>query len=333
MATEQETFEVADTLQPSAEIGPAPADISIGIRYPGNRADRLTVPLSESEMDVAVEPDDAYERDIVICDNADRSLGREVIRNRFTDSTLVYRLRGDVFHELDLWDMHPIKHKIATRGVLPNVDGVIAVSDRLAEKYNRKTGVPSFGAGLAKDPDNWPDVSHDDQEIRAVTLTNMNYWKKVSPLVEWAEIIETVLSDIGGIWRICGDGDHADRIAQAMSGYSHVEYAGLVDPHETLADSNVMLHPSLLDGQPNSVLEGMASGLPVATNDFAAFTEFGGPINVVHTKTELVNELHALANPSVRAVDGDLNERYIRHQHNKRAIARQYERACQHLLA
>jgi len=330
MATDEQT---AETLSEPTVHGPDPQDISIGILYPGNRAEKMTWPLSQSEMEVDVEPDDAYERDIVICDNADRNLGREVLKNRFTDSELVYRLRGDVHHELDLWGMHPIKHKIATKGVLPNVDGVIAVSERLAQKFTRKTDVRSFAAGLAKDPDEWPNVSHESVGIQAITLTNMNYWRKVNPIVEWAELVETVLADIGGTWTVCGDGDHADRIQQALAGYSHVEYAGYVDAKDQLRESNVMLHPSLLDGQPNSVLEGMASNLPVVTNDFAAFTEFDGPINIVRTKTELVDELHALANPSVRAVDGELNQDYIAHAHSPEAIARQYERACQHLLA
>lgn len=332
MAIEQDR-QAADTLGGERIRGPDPQDISIGILYPGNRVDKMTWPLDHSQMEVDIEPDDAYERDIVICDNADRNLGREVLKNRFTNAELVYRLRGDVFHELDLWGMHPVKHKLATKAVLPNIDGVIGVSERLATKFNRKTNVPSFAAGLAKDPENWPDVSHDSVGIQAVTLTNMNYWKKISPIVEWAGIVETVLQDIGGTWTVCGDGDHADRIQQALAGYSHVEYAGYVDAKDQLSESNLMLHPSLLDGQPNSVLEGMASNLPVVTNDFSAFTDFDGPINIVRTKTELVDELHALVNPSVRAVDGELNQDYIAHAHSPEAIARQYERACQHLLA
>jgi len=330
MATEQD--QPAETLSTTEQL-PDPADISIAVLYPGNRADKLTWPLEHSAMDISVEPNYPYNRDIVICDNADRKLGLEVLKNRLADSQLVYRLRGDVFHELDLWGMNPIKHKIATKGVLPNVDGVIAVSDRLADKYNRETGVPSYGAGLAKDPGNWPDVAHTDNIVNGVTLTNMNYWKKVSPIVEWAPVVERVLEDIGGRWRVCGDGDHADRIAEELDDYSHVHYGGYVDAKGELGKSNVMIHPSLLDGQPNSILEGMASNLPVVTNDFAAFTEFDGPINVVRTESELVDALHALANPSVRAVDGEANQDYITHHHSPEAIARQYERACQHLLA
>lgn len=331
MATDQ--LPETGTLEATPAVDPA--DISVAILYPGNRVRKMSVPLSASEMDVAVEPSDAYERDVVICDNADRDLGKEVLRNRFHDAKLVYRMRGDVFHELDLWGMHPIKHRIATQGVLPRVDGVVAVTDRLAEKYTRKTGVPSGSAGLSKDPDAWPDVTHTDRALRAVTLTNMDYWRKVSPIVEWAGVVDRLFSDndLSGRWRVCGDGRHAGRLREALAGFEHVEFAGFVDAADELADSNVMFHPSLLDGQPNSILEGMATGIPVVTNDFAAFTEYDGPISVVATERDLVDELHALADPSVRRVEGERNESYVREHHSKAAVARQYERFCQQVVS
>ena len=319
---------------PDTPAGPAEAEISIAVRYPGGRAEKLLRPLSATDMAVGVEPADPYSYDIVIADNADRDLGKEVLRNRLTDSKLVYRVRGDIFHELDLWEMAWYKELAARRVVLPNVDGVIAVTPRLAQKYGRQTGLEQcHAAGLAKDPANWPNKDHYRQTIEAVTLTNMNYWKKIAPIVEWASVVEEVLADVGGHWRVCGEGKHSDRLERALSGYDHVTHAGYVDADAQLAQSNLMLHPSLLDGQPNSILEGLASRLPVITNDFHEFVDYGGPLEIASTGRELEQLLRAYADPELRAAKGIKGESYIDTHHSERAVGEKYVRACQEILA
>lgn len=308
-------------------------NLSVAILYPGDRVDKMNIPLQASRMEVDVEPDDAFDRDIVICDNADRDLGKEVLRNRLTKSQLVYRMRGDVFYELDLWDMHPVKHWAATRIVLPNVDGVIAVSDRLAEKYQAKTGLNQVdSAGMSKNVSAWPTVTHSDSELRIVTLTNANYWEKVKPIVEWAKPVNNVLDETGGTWRVCGRGKHTAQLKDALEGYDHVEWAGYVDAYEELRTANLMLHPSYLDGQPNSVLEGMASNLPVITNDFAAFVRYEGPLTVVHSQTALHAKLMAYTDPEYRTEDGEANMHYVQEHHSAQAIAQDYERFCFNLI-
>ncbi|WP_161607156.1 glycosyltransferase [Halovivax asiaticus] len=291
-------------------------------------------PLQHTVMDVSVEPDDAYERDIVICDNADRDLAKEVLKKPFHNAALVYRMRGDVFHELDLWPIHWSKQWIAENIILPNVDGVVAVSDRLADKYRHETGLQAVGsAGLCKRVDEWPAVSHEGEELNIVTLTNMNYWEKIRPIVSWAEPVNAVLSEVGGHWRVCGEGNHDDRLADELASYSHVSYEGWVNADDVLQESNLMLHPSLLDGQPNSVLEGMASNLPVVTNDFEAFTEFPGPLCVASSAVELKDYLRTFTDPNERQNKGRDCREYIQTSHSPEAIAEQYELFCQNVLA
>lgn len=314
-------------------VGGDVADISVAILYPGDRVDKMGVPLQRSRMDVAVEPDDAFDRDIVICDNADRDLGKEVFRNQITDAKLVYRMRGDVFHELTLWDMHPVKHWAATELVLPNVDGVVAVSERLAEKFRDQTGIDQVGsAGMAKNVSAWPTVSHRDEELRIVTLTNANYWQKVRAIVEWAKAVDQTLAEFGGRWHVCGAGDHADDVERALQHCDNVEWRGYVDAYEELRKSNLMLHPSYLDGQPNSVLEGMASQLPVITTDFAAFQRFDGPIRTVADRQSLRATLEEMVEPHRREALGKRAMTYVHDQHSPDAIAREYEAFCAELM-
>jgi len=303
-----------------------PEDVSIAILYPGNRVGKMANPLLQSRLDVAIEPPDAYERDIVLADNADRSLGVEVLKKRLHDAELIYRMRGDVFHELELWDMHPAKEWLARKVVLRNVDGCLAVSERLAEKFTHVTGNGKTGSvGMFKEVEKWPTTVHTRKELRCVTLTNAGYKKKIAPIAEWAPIVDEILADTGGYWHVCGDGRHMDWLQKQLKPYENVSYEGYVDAPEYLSKCNLMLHPSNLDGQPNSVLEGMASKMPVVTTDFAAFSRFNGPVDTVGTTEELKATLEAFVHPQDRERRGDRCMQYVTKNHSVDAIARQYE--------
>lgn len=314
--------------QSQTELQQSAADVSVAILYPGNRVGKMSKPLDASVMEVDIEPSDAYERDIVIADNADKDLGKEVLKKPLTDSKLVYRMRGDVFHELDLWDMHPAKEWVARKIVLQNVDATIAVTDRLAEKFTETTGTQSGSAGIWKKADNWPNVSHTESYIKAITLTNANYWQKVKPITHYAPVINQVLEEVGGFWHICGDGEHTDRLESELEQYDNVHWMGYVGAKSYIKDCNLLIHVSELDGQPNSVLEGMASNLPVITNDFVEFRRYDGPIDVFSTAMELRELLQSYTDPGKRQTAGRANREHIEDQHSPEAIARDYEQFC-----
>lgn len=313
--------------------GVAPEDVSVAILHPGDRVEKVAVPLRASRMDVEIEPSDPYDRDIVLADNVDTNLAREVLRRPFHDAKLVYRMRGDIFRELETWPMHPVKKWSALNVVLPNVDGVIAVTDRLAAKFSDETGIrPTASAGLCKEPEEWPDVTHEREELRIVTLTNATFWRKVAPLVEWAPVVDAVLDDVGGHWHICGDGSYEDRLAGELEAYDHVSFEGFVDARETLAASNLMIHASRLDGQPNGILEGLASGLPVVTNPWPEFVESGWPLDVATSKRGLAHRLEQYCDPAVRTARGREGVEYVERNHTTDAVATRYERYFAELL-
>jgi len=316
--------------QPEEGIQTVP-ELSIAVLYPGNRVDKMAQPLHETRFTVDVDPQDAYSRDVVILDNADRDLAKEVLKRPLHDATILYRMRGDLFHELKLWEMHPIKNYAAHK-VVEYVDGCLAVTERLGKKFTDQTGVQSSHAGLAKDVDNWPETTHSSTTLRLTTLTNAGYRKKVKALADYAPYVNNVLSDHGGTWHICGDGTHSDWLAEQVEKYNHIEWCGYVDAEDELQWANAMLHLSYLDGQPNSVLEGMASELPVVCNDFAAFTEFQGPIHVVGGPQDMEKTLESLRSPQQRAYHGRKNREYIETCHSHDAIARQYEQAILNLV-
>lgn len=300
-------------------------DLSVAIIHPGNRVEKMYYPMKESAASVDLDPDDRSGYDILLVDNADRALGGEVLRRPLTDGRLVYRMRGDVFHELKLWEMPRYKKWLARNAVLPNVGGCVAVTDWMAEKFRRRTGVSPVGAaGLPKRVDDWPAVDHTWEDLRLTTLTNANYLKKIQAIIDWAPHVDRVLAETGGWWAVCGDGKYAGHLREALVEYEHVKMLGYVDAAAQLGKSNGMVHLSYLDGQPNSILEGMASGLPVLTNDFRAFRRFDGPIQVCSGADELGERLRDLTDPDERARWGASGREYVREHHTRAAIGEQY---------
>lgn len=311
----------------------AESDISVAILYPGNRLDKMAIPLMATDLDVEVKPKRPYTKDIVLLDNADRNMVFPIMRKHISNAKVVYRMRGDVYRELETWDMPGYKKWIATDVLLPNLDGAIAVNQPLAEKLRERAGLHPVGeAGLAVEPDDWPDAEHELEDIRAITLTNANYERKITPILAWAPVVERFLAEHGGEWVVGGDGTFDYMLTHGLREYDHVTYGGYIDAEAELARSNLCLHPSNLDGLPNGILEPMACGIPVITNDFVAFTSYNGPLQIASSDHELRELLHAATGPSWR---GDVGQRcldYVLDHHNPREVGKDYARYFMRLL-
>ena len=106
---------------------------------------------------------------------------------------------------------------------------------------------------------------------------------------------------------ICGSGPERDRLealAQTLEIDAAVVFTGRVDNEQVAAfyrSADVMVNPSLADNMPNSVLEALASGVPVVS------TEVGGvPYLVQHEKTALlvpVRDVDAMAEAVIRVLE------------------------------
>jgi glycosyltransferase involved in cell wall biosynthesis len=319
---------------PNPGVRPA-SEISVAVMYTGGRAEKMIVPLKATDLDLAIEPSNPWTYDLVLLDNADREMVWPVCRKHLpdTDAKVVYRMRGNVYEEIDRWDMLPIKEWLA-KAILRHADGFIAVSSGMATIARRRAGVEPVGvAGLAKRTDEWPTVDHTEPTVRAITLTNADYFEKVEPTVRWADVFEAWADTHGGVWHVYGAGMHTEWLDAALAQYDHVAFRGYTEtPNETIADYNTMIHLSELDALPNSVLEGFASGLPVITNDFYSFTDTAAPLSVVHGASDFRAQLGQLSAPDERRARGERNLEYIREHHTPAAVGEQYVRYFQRLL-
>jgi len=249
-----------------------------------------------------------------------------VLRRPLHDAQLLFRMRGDPYWGIHHWIGNGLKRQVALR-MLKHVDGCLAMARHQAEKYVDKAGRPTRMVPLSIDANAWPTVAHADHELRLVSLTNLMYPDKIDPLLEVAPEVNDLLREVGGRWRICGDGKYVGRLIDGLRGLPHVEYGGFVDANAELAQSNVMVHLSELDVFCNAVMEGMASHLPVVTNSHPAFTAHSPPLRTVGGTSSLVELLRSLATPETRQVLGDGGAEYIRERYSHERVGRIWRNA------
>jgi len=318
---------------------PKAEDISVAVIEQSGRSENLINPLQATAMDVAVDPEDPHARDIVVLETPDRRLAKEVLKKPLHDAVLVFRMRGDPWFGISEWIDSRFKEWLAKNVVIPGVDGCITITPAHARLFERKTGIEAAVSQLPAYPDRWPDSDHTDEELRICTLTNCVYWPKVEPLIDAAPIVERVLDETGGHWRICGDGNYEDDLADAVAGYDHISFLGFQNAREQLEWANLMVHFSELDGWPNAALEGMSAQLPVIMNDHHAFVDRDRPNVVVEFDSELrkASELRTTllkyTDPETRQERGERGERYVREEHNDATVGQDYVRYFRRLLS
>ena len=130
-------------------------------------------------------------------------------------------------------------------------------------------------------------------------------------------VLQQVCKTFPGVtMTICGSGPERDRLlalSQALEIESAVVFTGRVENEQMAGlyrSADIMLNPSLADNMPISVLEALASGVPVVS------TRVGGvPHLVQHEKTALLvppGDVDAMARAVIRVLeDPDLADRLV----------------------
>lgn len=311
---------------PAASLGFEPAIVS-----PGDRTDRLTDPLDALDATYHVNPDDAPAHDVVICDTPDRQMLKAVAECRLAGTPVLFRMRGDPFWGIDEWLDSRVKKTVLFR-MLRQVDGCLAIAPHQAQKYARKTGVETDLVTLPKAVTEWPDSVHRSTDLNILTLTNAVYPDKIEPLAEIAPVVDDVLGD-NDVWRIGSWSEgHDDWLREQLAPYENIEFELRLDAHEELQRANLMLHHSRLDVLPNAVLEGLASRIPVITNDHVAFTQSGAPVDVTRTDAQLRATLQRYRDPATRREAGERGHRYVREQHAPERVGVELASAVERLV-
>lgn len=308
--------------------------MNIAIYNPSGRIDKMTKPFDKVGISYTINPKNIFKYDIILLDIPDKNLFLQLIKGKVTKTPIIYRMRGDVFKVLSYDETGSIKHYIALNYVLKYLDGIIAVNKVTEEIV--KDNYPNMFTTAIQLPINsnkWPKIKHKHKKLRFITLTNVYYRPKIKPLIKYAYNINKWLIKNNSVWYIYGNNDKYNTdITSKLNSYSNINFKGETDKvKDKIKQSNAMIHITGQDAFPNAVLEGLASNLPVITNNFKAFTSINSP--VISISPNEVNEtFNKLKNPNYREHLGNKGIKYVKKHNNTEKIGEEYKNYFKEVL-
>jgi len=193
------------------------------------------------------------------------------------------RLRGDIWHETSVGALSSWPNKLWVKvgdGYLNDATSILVVSkylgDRVVSRY------PSLDQKIRVIPPAI-DVNHfvkkekmKPDSLRLITVTNFHHWKKISPLIEYANQLRDVIKSIDGISiDILGGGKYLDKVAETFEQKGvNAHFRGYVDNVKEYLDSgDIYFHLSELDSFGKAVIEAQAMQLPAVVSNSGGLPE------------------------------------------------------------
>lgn len=181
---------------------------------------------------------------------------------------VVLTVKGDYTIESPLWRrLYPASARMADVITTPSL------------YLKRRLGLDSaIVIPNAIDSTKYAQVSHVDKDtVNLLTVTKFLFQDKAESVLELVKIFDEVRrsSDRKMRYTIVGGGPYLDAVKKkAMDISPDVTFAGFSnDVQSIMASSDAFIYYSSHDNFPNVILEAMASGLPVMTNDVGAVGE------------------------------------------------------------
>lgn len=181
---------------------------------------------------------------------------------------VVLTIKGDYTIEDRTWRyLYPIAIKKA--------DVITTPSFFLKKRLNLDNAVVIPNAIF---PEQFKMVEHLEKDvINAVSVTNFGFRDKAESVLNMIEILKKVkiATDKKINHIIIGGGAYLKQVKEkARECDTNVNFTGFLgNPKEVLEDSDIFMYYSVHDNFPNSILEAMASGLPIITNKIGAVNE------------------------------------------------------------
>lgn len=178
---------------------------------------------------------------------------------------IVLTIKGDYTIERNMWQRFYPK-------TIAQADAITVPSHYLKQKLRleKATVIPN-----ALFPERFESVRHGARdELNLVTVMSFYFSDKVKGLMNIIEVLNKTQSQCFK-YTIIGGGVYLDGIKhQIAESELAVEFTGfLQNPRPALAASDIFLYYSYHDNFPNVILEAMACGLPVITNNVGAVSE------------------------------------------------------------
>ena len=178
---------------------------------------------------------------------------------------MIVTVQGDYTLELNVWRrFYP--------GTIRRADIVTTPSQRLKQKLGLEDAVVIPNAVF---PEGFTPVKHEHKDkLNLITVANFYFPSKAKGLLNIVDILSRIQSHRFE-YTVVGAGTYLEAIQQqAVRSKVRTCFMGfLPDPRTELAISDIFLYYSHLDVFPVAILEAMASGLPVVTNNVGAVSE------------------------------------------------------------
>lgn len=127
-------------------------------------------------------------------------------------------------------------------------------------------------------PGQFEAVGHNEKDtVNIVTLTKFSFQDKAEGVLDLIKIVESVskCTDKKIKYTIIGGGKYLDEVKdKARDVALDITFTGFLNsPKEILKDNDIFIYYSIHDNFPIAILEAMAMGLPVVTNNVGAVCE------------------------------------------------------------
>jgi len=179
---------------------------------------------------------------------------------------IVFTIHGDYINERNIWQRFVPK-------TITRADAITVPSQYLKQKLGLDEAVVIPNAVF---PERFKSAQHGDRDkLNLVTIMSFYFPDKVRGLLNIIEILGKV-QNYRLKYTIVGGGPYLEKIKHQISAIKKVavKFTGfLPEPKPVLADADVFLYYSYHDNFPIAILEAMACGLPVITNNFGPPSE------------------------------------------------------------
>jgi glycosyltransferase involved in cell wall biosynthesis len=180
---------------------------------------------------------------------------------------IVFTIHGDYTVEQNIWQRFCPK-TIAQASI------ITTPSHYLKQRLGLERAIVIPNALFAE---RFKTVEHREKEVlNLVTVTNFHFLDKARGILDILEILNTASIATRRIkYVVIGGGPYLKRIIKHAKGYEvNVQFTGMLqDPKKILENSDIFVYYSHYDSFGLALLEAMACGLPVVTNEYGPANE------------------------------------------------------------
>jgi glycosyltransferase involved in cell wall biosynthesis len=282
----------------------------------------------------------------------------EILRKKGIDATWVYQLHkvlsspfwqtADIVHSSGV----PLSYRLWRKPLVLTIKGEYPIEKRvwrlLYPLAIRKADIITTPSHFLKErlnlqdaivipnaifPEQFKTVEHAEKDtINLVTVTGLQFKDKARGILDILEILSSLPGEVHKHikYSVVGGGPYLEQVIREAKRYLvNVEFHGaLPSPKQTLQSSDIFIYYSHHDNFPNVILEAMACGLPVVTNDVGAVSEIfeNGKDGFIGTNHDSYGEylLNLISNLNLRAKVGKEARKTVESKFNWENVIEQY---------